>query len=124
MDYEVFNKLWLKKNRRKLRKDATKAERVLWKGLRNKRVGYKFRRQHSIGPYIADFYSPDVKLAIELDGETHDDPKIQNRGQEKERYIESLNLKLIRFSNPDILKYPEGIIKYIQDICDKIKRTR
>jgi very-short-patch-repair endonuclease len=60
-----------KKKRQYLRNNATKAEKILWQKLKNSRLGYKFRRQHSIKEYITDFYCPKLKLIIEIDGDVH-----------------------------------------------------
>ncbi len=62
----------LKTRSRRLHKEQTPAETQPWRELRNRRfVGYKFRRQHAIGPYMADFYYHDAGLIVELDGESH-----------------------------------------------------
>jgi very-short-patch-repair endonuclease len=67
------NRPELKEVRKKLRNQATPAEAALWKLLSGKKCGgLKFRRQHSVGPYILDFYCPEAKLAIEVDGNAHD----------------------------------------------------
>ena len=66
----VFTLADAKIKRNSLRNNSTAAESTLWKVLRNKQIeGLRFRRQHSIGPYIMDFYCPEIKLCIELDGE-------------------------------------------------------
>src|SRR5206468_12932704 len=86
---------------RKLRRDSTFPERRLWRELRGGRLcGLKFRRQHSIGPFIVDFYCHENRLAIELDGESHND-----RGSydlERERFLKAENLRVVRFSNDDV----------------------
>ena len=65
----IFNTLFIKNKRKSLRKSQTDAEKKLWSKLRNKNIfGYKFYRQYGIGPYIADFYCPKLKLAVEADG--------------------------------------------------------
>ncbi|HET9135926.1 MAG TPA: DUF559 domain-containing protein, partial [Candidatus Kapabacteria bacterium] len=78
---EAFNnRKNLKGLRRSLRNSPTRAESEMWHGLRSNRAGgYKFRRQHSLGSFIADFYCPSVKLVVEIDGATHDDPQIKQR---------------------------------------------
>jgi len=68
----IFNKLQVKEKRRRLRNEMTRAECELWKYLRRRNLrGYKFRRQFSIDIYIIDFYCPQLKLAVEVDGDTH-----------------------------------------------------
>ena len=72
MKEQINNVVYLKNTRKQLRNNPTKAEQVLWKYLKNKQIkGYKFRRQHSVGNYILDFYCPALKLCIEIDGDSH-----------------------------------------------------
>ena len=72
MNERIFNKPEIKNYRRKLRNDMTRAEIILWKYLRNRgMLGFRFRRQFSIESFIVDFYCPELKLVIEIDGETH-----------------------------------------------------
>ena len=78
----------LKHRRRALRNDATTAEAVLWKMLRKSQLhGRKFRRQHSIGPYIVDFYCPSEQFIVELDGAAHDDPARADYDEKRNRYL-------------------------------------
>jgi len=87
-----------------LRKPLTKAENILWQKLRNRKInGFKFRRQHPINRFIADFYCHEAKLIIELDGCIHDLPEIQERDRIKQDYIESKGLKMLRFKNEEVL---------------------
>lgn len=83
-----------------LRKNQTSQEVILWAHLRGTQLGFKFKRQHSVGPYILDFYCPDKKLAIELDGAQH----ISNKEYDQERtnYLLVLDIKTIRFWNREI----------------------
>ena len=67
--------------RRALRQSQTKAESKLWSELRNSQIGFKFKRQQSVGPYVVDFYCCEKKLAIELDGSVHDKPANKIRDQ-------------------------------------------
>ena len=71
----------LKETRRKLRRDSTKAEKILWQELRRKRLGMKFFRQYSVENFILDFYCPKYCLVIELDGGYHDDKEVQEKMQ-------------------------------------------
>ena len=75
---------------RVLRQEETKTEKILWQKLRNKKLGIKFRRQHPVDMYILDFYAPDIKLAIELDGSPHRER--ENKEWDKDR-TDYLNLK-------------------------------
>jgi len=95
----------LKERRRELRQSSTSAEEHLWKYLRNRQLGgYKFRRQHSIGPYIVDFYCQELNLAIEVDGSIHSKPHIKNYDKKRQRDLETLGIRFLRFTNTDVLK--------------------
>ena len=104
MHNELFNKPQLKDRRRNLRNEPTRAEKEMWNGLRKRRSeGYKFRRQHSIGPFIADFYSPSLHLVIEIDGATHDDPKQKEYDARRTEYFLRLGIDEIRFTDGEVL---------------------
>jgi very-short-patch-repair endonuclease len=96
-----------------LRKSITPEELLLWYKIKGKRLGHKFRRQHSIGHFIADFYCAEKKLVIELDGSQH----LDNVEYDKERtdYFESLNIKVVRFWNDEINKNIEGVVMKIKE---------
>lgn len=80
----------------------TNEEIILWKHLRNNALGFKFRRQHSIGPYILDFYCPKANLIIEIDGSQHLNAK--DYDSERDLMLSSRGYKVIRFSNEDITR--------------------
>jgi len=92
-----------------------KPEAVLWYHIRNRQLkGYKFRRQFSVQNYIMDFYCPELRLAIEIDGDSHfvSADKIQydkNRG----KFIERKGIKIIRFTNVDVAQNIEGVLTLI-----------
>jgi very-short-patch-repair endonuclease len=110
-----YNKIAAKIHRRRLRKVATKTERLLWKYLKRKRLdGYKFRRQYSIDNFIVDFYCVEKKLVIELDGESHNRKEIQDYDKVRQEYIETFGIKFIRFSNSDVVNNIEQVIEYIR----------
>jgi len=98
---------------RYLRKEETKAEKILWQELRNKKLGVKFRRQHPIDKFILDFYAPEIKLGIELDGSSHK----ENTEYDKLRteYLKSQGIKIIRFWNADVENNLESVIERIKD---------
>ena len=97
---------------RRLRRDSTTAERIVWEMIRAGRVGgLKFRRQHPIGPFFADFYCHDRKLVIELDGSSHDGHEDEDR--RREAYLRKCALKVLRVSNADVVNDLEGVAKRI-----------
>jgi len=83
----------------------TKSEKLLWKKLRNKQVGgYRFRRQFSIGRYVADFYCPELRLVVEIDGLQHNTKENKKYDKERDLFIKSLGIGVIMISNEQILK--------------------
>ena len=107
----IFNKKYLKQYRADLRKNLTPAESALWNLLKNKRLeGRKFRRQHSIGDYIVDFYCPAEKLVIELDGDVHGDYFQIEKDSARDIYFEKLGLSVLRFENRFVFQDPEYVL--------------
>ena len=100
-----------------MRKTITPEEQILWYELKNNSLGYKFRRQHSLGNFIADFFCPAKKLIIEIDGSQHLDNKEYD--EERTRYFESLGIKVIRFWNNEININIEGVLMTIQEEMKK-----
>ncbi|MGG8896335.1 endonuclease domain-containing protein, partial [Escherichia coli] len=72
---------------RKLRRDLSLPEALLWQRLRGRQAGLKFRRQHPVGPYVVDFYCPAVKTVIEIDGQAHDRADRPDRDAARESFI-------------------------------------
>lgn len=100
MRERLHNKTYLGNRRTTLRKNLTPAEATLWKALKNSNLaGRKFRRQHSVGNYILDFYCDSEKLAVELDGEVHRTDAAAEYDHKRKLYINGIGIKVIRFEN-------------------------
>ncbi len=96
---------------RKLRKNQTEAEKILWHKIRKKQVNkLKFYRQKIIGNYIVDFYCPSIKLVIEIDGDLHYTDDSKRYDKIREQYLKNLGLKIYRVNNIDIYKNLEGVL--------------
>jgi very-short-patch-repair endonuclease len=86
--------------RKELRANLTPAEAALWKMIQGSRLeGRKFRRQHSVGLYILDFYCPAEKLAVELDGQVHNNEQANQYDHARKLFLEFYGIKVIRFEN-------------------------
>ena len=110
-----YNKKPLFVNRKRLRNNLTPAEATLWKLIKNKKLeGRKFRRQHSIGNYILDFYCPELKIAIELDGEDHYWDEGIKRDKIKTAFLKTFNIEILRFENKTVFQDPEFVLKIIK----------
>jgi very-short-patch-repair endonuclease len=109
----IHNLKYLHGVRINLRKEITPQEKILWHKLRNSSLGYRFRRQHSIGNFIADFFCAEKRLIIELDGSQH----LDNVEHDKERtnYFESLGIKVIRFWNNEVNTNINGVLMKIEE---------
>jgi very-short-patch-repair endonuclease len=120
MNKYLYNDPSAKLDRRRLRKNATDAERKLWSILRSRRMaGLKFFQQYSVGSYILDFYCPEQRLAIEVDGGQHADVYGQQHDAHRNRYLRELNIRVIRFWNNDVLQNIEGVGKKIREEAEK-----
>src|ERR1043165_8170028 len=91
----------LKELARKLRKESTKGEVLLWKQIRNKALGIGFHRQVPIDNYIVDFYCHELSLAIEIDGQSHDESRFA-RDLQRQRRLESLGVRVVRFTEQQV----------------------
>ncbi|WP_051624530.1 endonuclease domain-containing protein [Hyphomonas oceanitis] len=110
---------------RELRRDGSFPERLLWSKLRNRHLGgLKFRRQHPIGPYFADFACEEAKLIIELDGDTHGNPDQQAHDARRTAFLESQDWQVVRIWNSDLLENIDGVLDTIQLTLIHISRTR
>lgn len=111
----IYTKPELCEKRKNLRNNSTESEKLLWIYLRNEQLGVKFRRQHSIGNYIADFYCPSLKLVIELDGSGHFTPEGLEYDKIRQEFMNSLGIKTLRFNNNDVIKNIEGVLERIKE---------
>jgi len=103
----------------------TRAERTLWFSLRGRQVGgYKFRRQHGIGKYVVDFYCPELKLAIEADGDSHLSEEAKAYDARRQQWIEQLGVKFLRFTDDEIFSNADRVIKRIEEEVRRIEEER
>jgi very-short-patch-repair endonuclease len=100
---QLYNQNSEKDKRRQLRQNITKAEKLIWDKLRDRQLeNCKFRRQYSVDKFVIDFYSPELKLAIEIDGESHFLDGVGEYDQARQEFIESAGIKFLRFTNNDV----------------------
>ena len=115
---QFFNKSTEKAKRRRLRTDSPTAETKIWSSLRRKNVfGYKFRRQYSVGPYVIDFYCPALKLAVEIDGDSHFIGDAVEDDERRQAFIESFGIRFLRFTNQDVYDNLEGVLEAITSVA-------
>jgi very-short-patch-repair endonuclease len=97
--------------KRKLRAEMTRPEIRLWYRLRLRQLqGLKFRRQHGIGPYVVDFYCPERKFVIEVDGESHGEEEQVAHDDKRTAFLETLGIRIVRYTNHEVMKNIEGVL--------------
>jgi very-short-patch-repair endonuclease len=106
----------LKQLSKQLRENMTIAEKHLWEKIRKKQIkGYQFYRQKPIGDYIVDFYCPKMMLVIEIDGSYHLSGETIEYDRIRDEYPSSLGLRVLRFTNTDVLKRIEEVVESIEE---------
>ncbi|MGX5711373.1 endonuclease domain-containing protein [Sphingopyxis terrae subsp. ummariensis] len=105
------------KRARKLRSEMSLPERMLWRVLRERPGGFKFRRQHPAGIYILDFYCPAVRLAIEVDGRAHDGEKAARSDAARSDFLKSQHVATLRVPATVIMTSLESAMARIVDVC-------
>ncbi len=118
---KLYNRPYLKERRVSLRNNMTSAEAMLWNMIKSKQLGVKFRRQHSIGNFIADFYSSEIKLVIEMDGGLHRDLIHQSNDEVRDVYMQDLGITVLRFDNQEIFEDEERVK---EELKQKIKELK
>ena len=111
----TYNRKPQRNKRRYLRSHMTLAERILWYSLKGRQIlGFKFRRQHGVKKYIVDFYCPELKLAIEADGETHEKDEAKYADVRRQRDIEEEGIRFLRFRDEEILGKADKVVEKIE----------
>ena len=103
----------LKNNAVNNRKTPTDAETLLWQCIRDRQLGLKFRRQHAIGDYIADFICLEISLIIEVDGEYHNSEEQQEKDTIRTKYLNEQGFYVLRFTNNEVINQTEWVLKSI-----------
>lgn len=113
-----YNKKSEQEKRRSLRNSMTYCEKIVWIHLRKRQLGFRFLRQYSVDHFVIDFYCPELKLAVELDGSVHEIPEQKEYDIARQKYLEAFGIKLIRIKNEEFLSNPN---KAFDRIENKIK---
>lgn len=109
---------------KQLRANCTPAEEEMWKRLRESQLGLKFRRQHPLANYIADFYCHQAKLVVEIDGSIHKLQHIKEYDEGRTYVMEQLGIKVLRFSNEDVFFEIDMVLKRIKDEIDRCTKDQ
>ena len=109
----------LKENARQLRKYQTDSEQILLTRIRKKQIGgIQFYRQKPIGHYIVDFFAPKVNLVIEIDGSQHQELEQVKKDQQRDNYLRSRGLKVLRFNSREMLVETDAVVEEIFRIVE------
>ena len=108
-----FNRSADREKRRELRNNCTAAEHRLWQYLRTSRTGFRFRRQYSVDVFVLDFFAPRLKLAIEVDGDSHFTEEAIEYDQRRTAFLEAFGIEVLRVTNLDVATNMEGVMDVI-----------
>jgi len=112
-------------NARKLRNNMTFAERIMWDELKNRRLfKVRFRRQHPIDIFVADFYCHELKLVIEIDGDIHLKNEVLEYDDGRNHDIEKFGIKILRFTNDQVINHRSAVITEIQSMINQIRSSQ
>ncbi|MEK7625434.1 MAG: endonuclease domain-containing protein [Patescibacteria group bacterium] len=114
---KINNLRELKNRRQELRNNMTVPEKILWKWIRNEQLGHKFRRQHGIGKFAADFYCPELKLVIEVDGRIHGEAAVAEKDKNRDEVMLKSGLKIKRFTANDVNNNLEWVLEDLRKCC-------
>ena len=118
----IYNRFERNDKRKNLRNKSTKTEIAVWSQLKGKKLmELKFRRQFSVGPFIVDFYCPELKLALEIDGESHFTKEAIIYDKKREEYIKQFGIHFLRVTNDDVFEDLESVIGRIGTFVCKLK---
>ena len=109
--------------RRHLRRNMTPVEKIVWTHLRKRQLGHRFLRQYSVDYYVLDFYCPELKLAIEIDGDIHEVPENKIYDRTRQKYIERFGIKFVRIKNEEIMGNANLAFEKIVAAIAEIKKT-
>jgi very-short-patch-repair endonuclease len=122
MKTQLYNTIHQTSFRKQLRNNPTLAEARLWYFLRGGKVGAKFRRQYGVGDYVLDFYSPELRLAIEVDGDSHFSVEGQEHDSVRAEFLETRGIQVIRFTNREVLEVCDEVVEVIREMVMELKR--
>jgi very-short-patch-repair endonuclease len=121
----IFNKSKEKQKRRTLRSNMTNAEKLLWQRIRKRQIkGKRFLRQFSVGEYVIDFHCPEIRLAIEVDGNTHNSKDEIEYDLTRQSEIENFGIIFLRIKNEEIFKNIDNVILKIMESIDVLVKNK
>jgi very-short-patch-repair endonuclease len=121
---KLYNKTSEKDKRQSLRNNMPPAEQLIWARLKGKQIeNCKFRRQYSVGGFVIDFYTVEIKLAIEIDGDSHFSDGAEVADRERQSLIESSGIRFLRFTNRQVYEELDAVIEKISQMVCTLRRV-
>ncbi len=109
---EFFNSPSEKHRRRELRANMPPSEVLLWAKLKGRQLANcKFRRQYSVGQFVIDLYSPEIKLGVEIDGDSHFEPGEEEKDKQRQSFLESVGIRIVRFQNTAVWENMDVVLE-------------
>lgn len=102
----------------------TYCEKIVWLHLRKRQVGYRFLRQYSVDQFVIDFYCPELKLAVEIDGNVHEIPEQKEYDIARQNYIEEFGIGFIRIKNEELLGNPNKTFQKIEETIKNLTEKK
>jgi very-short-patch-repair endonuclease len=119
-----YNKKSEQEKRRSLRKNMTYCEKIVWSNLRKRQLGYRFLRQYSVDHFVLDFYCPELKLAVEVDGASHNNPEQIEYDIKRQKYLEEFNIKFVRIKDEELLENPNKAFKKMENAIKLLEKNK
>ena len=119
-----YNKKSEQEKRRSLRKNMTYCEKIVWSNLRERQLGYRFLRQYSVDHFVIDFYCPELKLAVELDGASHNNPEQIEYDIKRQKYLEEFNIKFVRIKDEDLFGNTNQAFMKIENTIKLLEKNK
>jgi very-short-patch-repair endonuclease len=118
-----YNKKSEQEKRRQLRANMTYCEKIVWLHLKKRQLGYRFLRQYSVDHFVIDFYCPELKLAVELDGNVHEIPEQKEYDEARQKYLEKFGIQFIRIKNEEYLGNPNKAFLKIENAIKNLSQN-
>jgi very-short-patch-repair endonuclease len=119
-----YNKKSEQEKRRSLRKNMTYCEKIVWSNLRKRQLGYRFLRQYSVDHFVIDFYCPELKIAVEVDGASHNNPEQIDYDTKRQKYLEEFHIKFVRIKDEDLFGNPNQSFMKIEDSIKLLEKNK
>jgi very-short-patch-repair endonuclease len=119
----AYNRKKDQEKSRLLRNNMPKSEVILWSKLKDRQIdGERFLRQYGVEIYVLDFYCPRLKLAIEVDGDSHVGRDAIRRDRDSQDYIEAFGIRILRFTNSEVCENLDGVCQNIYETIEMIRK--